>query len=177
LLLFIDRLAMHSWMDTTADPPRRKWSVSLPVLLTDRGASRPPSDASPQRWVLDTAFTGDTFAWRYHLQQGGLDPDREIVGTARARTPLATARFPIRAAALWLVSNFPTLHRRPFRLALDPGITFRNTIRQPDAGADAPLVGMHSHSRRVSNPNRLSPGDLFGLNAPAVVSRHTAISW
>jgi hypothetical protein len=142
--LFLDRLPLYSWIDGTSTPPRRKWSVPLPVVLSDLGSPAPSPQAVPQRWTLDTAFTGDAFAWRCHLQDGGLDPDSDLVGTSLARTPLGSARFPIRSASLWLVSNLAALRGQFFPIALDPGITFRNVAQRPEADSDSPLLGMRA---------------------------------
>jgi hypothetical protein len=144
LLLFIDRLPLHSWIDHSTTVPRRKWLVPLPVLLAECEWNSPSIDVPLQRWALDTAFNGDAFAWRSHIQDGGLDPDSQIVGSARARTPLGSARLPIRSAALWLVSNIPALREKPFRLALDPGITFNNVDQRPDPDSDSPLIGVRA---------------------------------
>jgi hypothetical protein len=117
------------------------------VLLTDTVAAAQPS-AVPQRWVLDTGFSGEAFAWRWHLEEAGLDPDVEQSGPLRARSSLgASEMVPIRNADLWLFSNLPALQGRPFRLELDPGIAFRNVAQRPDPEFHRPLVGMRALRR------------------------------
>jgi hypothetical protein len=147
VILFIDRLPFHSWIDYSSTPPQRKWFVALPVLLTDVNVQHPPPDTPPQRWVMDTAFTGDAFAWRSHLLDADLDPNRKQAGMSRTRSPLGSTQLPVRAAALWLVSNTPALRGKPFRLVLDPGITFRNVPQRPDRDADSPLIGLRALMR------------------------------
>ena len=143
MILFLDRLPLSSWTDLTRTPPVRRWSVPLPVLLTAAGVLAPLPDAVPRRWALDTAFTGDAFAWRPHLEGAGLDPDVEQAAPVRFGSSLgASTLLPVRMADLWLVSNLPALRGRPFRLALDPGVAFRNVPQRPDPEFHRPLVGI-----------------------------------
>jgi hypothetical protein len=145
VILFLDRLPLSSWTDLTRTPPVRRWSVPLPVLLTEAGAPAPPPDAVPQRWAFDTGFTGDAFAWRGHLEGAGLDPDVEQAAPVRFGSSLgASALLPVRMADLWLVSNLPPFQGQPFRLALDPGIAFRNVRQRPDPEFHRPLVGIRT---------------------------------
>jgi hypothetical protein len=147
VILFLDRLPLYAWTDNTRTPPLQRWSVPLPVLPADPALAA-PSGAVPQRWVLDTGFTGDGFAWRRHLEAAGLDPDVEQTGTIRARSSLGVSEVvPVRNADLWLFSNLPALRGRPFRLELDPGIAFRNVAQRPDPEFHRPLVGMRALRR------------------------------
>src|SRR5262249_23431567 len=74
--LFIDRRPFHCWIDATRSTPLENWSIVLPVLLTDMGLTAPPATAVVQEWALDTGNRAEAFAWRHHLLQAGLDPDR-----------------------------------------------------------------------------------------------------
>jgi len=59
----------------------------------------------------------------------------------------ARAQLPVRNADLWLLSNIPALHGKPFRLESHPGIAFRNTSQRPDPEFDRPLLGMRTLHR------------------------------
>jgi hypothetical protein len=148
VILFIDRMPLHRWLDHTRQPPTQRWTVSLPARLTDSGSLPPQGGVRPQRWVLDTGFTGEAFAWRRHVQDAGLDPDIQQAGTIRARSSLGTSeRLPVRSADLWLISNLGVLREHPFLLELDPGVAFRNVPRQPDPEFERPLIGMRALRR------------------------------
>jgi hypothetical protein len=98
--------------------------------------------------VFDTAFTGDAFAWRHHLQAGGLEPDFRRLGPVRYGSALGITRLlPIRPANLWLVSNIPALRGKFFRLELDPGIAFRDVPQRPDPEFHRPLIGLRALHR------------------------------
>ncbi len=114
VLLFIDCLPLHHWVDNTHTPPIRHWSIRLAVLPSPIGLS--PSTARPQQWVVDTGFTGEAFAWRYHLKDAGLDPDTDRGAPVQLRGSANVGRVqvPVRRADLWLVSNLPQLP--PFSL-------------------------------------------------------------
>src|SRR5688572_22734485 len=98
--LFLDRLPLYSWVDDSHEPVLRRWSVSLPVLVTDPEQEFSlPAGWPPQRWILDTGYTGEAFAWRSHLLEAGLDPSVGLVGRARTRTAFGTeARLAVREA-------------------------------------------------------------------------------
>ena len=49
--------------------------------------------------------------------------------------------LPICSADLWLFSNLPALRHVPFRLTLDPGITFQDA-QAPASDFHRPLIGM-----------------------------------
>ncbi len=61
MLLFIDRLLLYSWVPARTVAAVPFLSVSLPVIVTDPGA-QPHPRARPQRWALDTRFTGEAYA-------------------------------------------------------------------------------------------------------------------
>lgn len=142
MVLFIDRLPLYSWVPSRMATPLL--SVSFPVIVTDPG--RPPHPrARPQRWALDTRFTGEAYAWRQHLLEAGLNPDVRRSGDA-VLTPLGGApqSFPLRAAALWLVSNLPAWRGHPYRLELVSGIAFRDQRTLPNPDSNCPLLGMRA---------------------------------
>src|SRR5262245_53402569 len=133
--LFIDRLPFHSWTDRTRTPAQRHWSVVLSVFVTDRGLPAPAAGAVVQEWLLDTGSRGEGFAWRHHLVAAGLDPDVHQDPTRVAVTTAATGTkvtHPVRRANFWLVSNLPALQNSPLRMAIEPGIPFRDVPTLPD---------------------------------------------
>lgn len=144
MVLFIDRLPLHAWVPPRALPDQRLLSFSLPVILSNPG-SRPRPEARPQRWALDTRFSGEAYAWRHHLEEAGLDPDRWRTGSTRLM-PLGSApqEFPLRKADLWLVSNIPALRDAPYRIQLRKGIAFRNVHFLPHPESNCPLLGMRA---------------------------------
>jgi hypothetical protein len=144
MVLFIDRLPLHSWLPPGALSRRRLLSVSLPMLVTDPGL-RPDPRARPQRWALDTRFTGEAYAWRHHLMEVGLDPDVLRSGHTRLTPVGGTAQeFPLRSADLWLVSNIPTLRKIPYRIELGDGVALRDSPSLPDPASNCPLLGMRA---------------------------------
>jgi hypothetical protein len=144
MLLFIDRLPLYSWLPARPATAVPLLSVSLPVIVTDLGAPPHPR-ARPQRWAVDTRFTGEAYAWRQHLLEAGLNPDTERNGYA-SLTPLGGApqSFPLRKAGLWLVSNLPAWRGRPYRLELVSGIAFRDQRALPNPESNCPLLGMRA---------------------------------
>lgn len=142
MVLFIDRLPLYSWVPSRRATPLL--SVSFPVIVTDWGASSHPR-ARPQRWALDTRFTGEAYAWRQHLREAGLNPDTRRNGYV-SLTPLGGApqSFPLRVAALWLVSNLPAWRGWPYRLELAKGIAFRDVGVLPNPDGNSPLLGMRA---------------------------------
>lgn len=139
--LLVDRLPLHSWI-APGDPAQQpRWSVSLEVIPSNPGLDQPPVGSKPQRWAIDTRFSGEAYAWRHHLVEAGLDPDALRSGSVLL-TPVGgtPARFPTRDADLWLVSNLPGV--KPWRLELDLGIALRDTDRLPDPEVNCPLLGM-----------------------------------
>lgn len=144
MLLFIDRLPLYSWGSPEAVSGRRLLSVSLPLIVTNRRAE-PRRSARPQRWALDTRFTGEAYAWRHHLMEAGLNPD-VLRNGATYLTPLGSVpqEFPLRGADLWLVSNIPSLRDIPYRIELIDGIAFRNLRSLPNPESNCPLLGMRA---------------------------------
>ncbi len=144
MVLFIDRLPLHAWVPPGALSDQRLLSFSLPVMVSNPRA-QPRRGARPQRWALDTRFTGEAYAWRHHLEEAGLDPDRLRAGSARLRTlGGAPQEVPVRAAHLWLVSNIPTLRGAPYRIPLRKGIAFRDVHFLPHPESNCPLLGMRA---------------------------------
>jgi hypothetical protein len=148
--LFIDRLPFSSWTDQTRTPPHEHWSVVLPVLLGETEASAPPAGVSAQEWSLDTAYDGEAFAWRHHLQVAGLDADDRLHPQLRAITTSLQGEkdnLPVRTGAIWLVSNIPMLRDSPWRLELEVGIVFQDTSQRPDPHYHRPLIGTRALMR------------------------------
>jgi hypothetical protein len=144
VLLFIDRLPLYTWVPPGTLSPMRLLSASLPVLVSDPGSS-PRSGARPQRWAVDTRFTGEAYAWRHHLEEAGLNPNR-FRGGITYLTPLSGAplEFPLRRARLWLVSNIPALRGRPYHISLSSGIALRDVPSLPNPQSNCPLLGMRA---------------------------------
>jgi hypothetical protein len=144
--LFLDRVPLHTWTDQTKSPPKTYWSVVVPIIVTERGGPAPPANAPVQQWALDTANTGEAFAWRYHLLTAGLDPDTKRVAANITVTSSLGSKIivPIRDAVLWLVSNIPARHGSPLRLALDQGIPFRDVPTIPDPYFQRPIIGIRA---------------------------------
>jgi hypothetical protein len=143
--LFLDRLPLHSWVYHTPSQSVRLWSVSLPVLPAAPGPQAPPSGLPPQRWLLDTACTGEGLAWRPHLQSAGLNPAIRRASPIRIRTAGGQLQqVPVRKAALWLFSNIPALSKQPFRLALSPGIPFVDRDFSGDPELYSPVIGLQA---------------------------------
>jgi hypothetical protein len=147
MLLFIDRLPLYAWGPWDASSGRRLLSVSVPLIVTNRRAV-PRRGARPQRWAVDTRFTGEAYAWRHHLREAGLDPDVQDGGSILL-TPLGGVpqEFPVRRADLWLVSNIPALRDTPYRIKLASGIAFRNVPSLPNPEGNCPLLGMRALER------------------------------
>jgi hypothetical protein len=142
--LFIARLPLFSWFDQTRVQAIRRWSVSLPALPTVPGSKALVGVERPQRWVLDTGFTGDAYAWRTHLVEAGLDPRAHLAGTLPARSVFGERQdLPVCKAGLWLISNLPALRDAPFYLELSPGILFREGT-PPDPEFNRPLLGLRA---------------------------------
>ncbi len=141
MLLFIDRLPFHAW--TPYGTPQTLQSVCVPVLLTDPGHPPPPPRVRPQRWAIDTRFTGEAFAWRQHLLEAGLDPDANRLGHTRLM-PLGNTPqpFPLRRADLWLVSNIPALQATPWRVGVSEGIAVHDAPHIANPDVNSPLLGM-----------------------------------
>jgi hypothetical protein len=145
--LFIDHLPLYAWTRRTALSEERLLSVCLPCLLSDPD-QKPAPKAQPQRWALDTRFTGEAYAWRHHLVAAGLDPDR-FRNRSAFLPPLGGSpqEFPVRGADLWLVSNIPHLRPTPWRITLRRGIAFRNRRALPDPETNCPLLGLRALER------------------------------
>lgn len=145
MALFLDRLPLHSWIYQTQSHSVRLWSVSLPVLPSAPGLTEPPRGMPPQRWVFDTACTGEGLAWRPHLQSAGLPPERGRARPVLIRTAGGQLHeVPVRKAVLWLCSNLPALRGTPFRLALNPGIPFVDREFTGNPELCSPVLGMQA---------------------------------
>ena len=142
--LFLDRLPLYSWVDESHYPVIRRWSVSLPALLTEPKAGPPVVNAQPHRWVFDPGYTGEAFAWRSHLLEAGLNLTTGLAGSALTRTALGTEeRLIVRKAGIWLVSNLPSFRDHPFRVALLPGVAVHDAVVS-NAEFHRPLLGMRA---------------------------------
>jgi len=144
VLLFIDRLPFHSWFPEPGHPGH--WSASVPALATEPGLRVPPPPTHWHRWRIDTGYTGSAFVWRHHLLEAGIDPRQRIVGLSRAVLGAGSVRedLLIRYGRVWLFSNIPELRNHPFRLALNPGITFVNRDCRDDPRLATPVIGMRA---------------------------------
>jgi hypothetical protein len=148
--LFIDRMPFDQWTDQTRTPPLTYYSPVLSVYVTEPGLAAPPANISPQHWVVDTGNTGEAFAWRLHLIQAGLDPDKSRLSShirVAGSVIQAPQRAMLRSAALWLVSNVAQFQGRPFRLQLDRGLPFLDVPNRPDPHFQRPLIGMRAMRR------------------------------
>ncbi len=140
--LFLDRLPLYSWVDPRHILPVRRWSVSLPAFVVAAELQTPPENLSPQRWVFDSACSFEACAWRSHLEEAGLNPRIKLAGKAAAYSAFGTREeLPIRKAALWLISNIPSLRDKPFRIPLNPGIVFFDRAC-PRPEIFRPLIGL-----------------------------------
>jgi hypothetical protein len=121
------------------------WTVSLPVVIADPGLPAPPPRVRPQRWAIDTRFSGEAYAWRHHLLEAGIDPNALRTGSI-SLTPLGGSPqpFPLRDADLWLFSNIPALQGKPWRLELDEGVAVRDVPHLPNPEINCPLIGMRA---------------------------------
>lgn len=142
--LFIDRLPFRRWIDATRTPPYANYAIVLPILLTEPKAQSPPGTLLPEDWVLDTGNRGEAFAWRHHLLQAGLDPDKLRMGTMGVRTVAGRVTVPRRDAALWLVSNIPALQASPYLIELHKGLAFNDVPTVPDPELQRPLLGIRA---------------------------------
>lgn len=143
--LFIDRLPFHRWTDFTRTPPSSQWTIVLPIVLAEPTLINPPSVISVSEWVLDTGNRGEAFAWRYHLIQAGLDPDKSRMRSPISiRTVAGRLTVPVRYAHLWLVSNVPALHATPYRMVLHRGLPFHDVPTRPDPQFQRPLIGIRA---------------------------------
>lgn len=143
--LFLDRLPLHQWVDHTRSPPTPHWTVVLPVILTEPNLTAPPPVAGVREWALDTGNRGEAFAWRHHLLQAGVDPDkRRLPQPLTIRTVSGQVIVPVRAAHLWLVSNVPALRATPYRMVLHRGLPFHDVTAVPDPNLQRPLIGLRA---------------------------------
>jgi len=98
-----------------------------------------------QRWVVDTGFTGDGFAWRHHFQEAGVDPDDLLSGPYPVVSPLGVRKnYPVREVDLWLFSNIRGFEKSPWRIVLQTGVYFQNIASLPHPELNAPLLGMRA---------------------------------
>jgi hypothetical protein len=176
VLLFIDRLPFHWWMPNTGTA--KYWSVSVPALVTERDSRLSPAPAYFQPWRIDTGCSGDTFAWRGHLLEAGLDPRRKIVRSTRAVLGGGSVReeLLIRSGDLWLYSNIPALHGQPYRLPLHPGITFVNREIRGDPRYATPAVGMQAQRRAGVRIELDFVNDTLSLWVPSPFLRRVSTS-
>jgi hypothetical protein len=149
MLLFIDKLPFHSWIDRTRTPPEIHYSVIVPVFVTDLDTLCPLENAPIQEWALDTGSRGEGFAWRHHFVTAGLDPDAMLAEKNVAVTSVLGRKesVPMCTATIWLVSNLPAFKGRPFRMEFDPGIPFFNVPALPDPQFQRPLIGLRAMRR------------------------------
>ena len=149
MLLFLDRIPFYWWMPDQEPGARKFWSVSVPALATEAESFPPSMPTRPHRWRIDTGCSGDTFLWKHHLLEAGLSPSRNIVRRSQAVFGAGSVRedLLIRTGAVWLFSNIPALRTEPFRLGLDPGITFVDRNYHGDPRFATPVIGMQALRR------------------------------
>jgi hypothetical protein len=117
----------------------------LPIVVTEPSLLSPPAVSLVQNWVLDIGNRGEAFAWRHHLLQAGLDPDRVRLPQAMTvRTVAGKINVPVRDVDLWLVSNLPGQPPDPYRMVLHRGLPFHDTATVPDPHWQLPLLGMRA---------------------------------
>jgi len=146
--LFIDRLPLREIAIDYAGGRVVTWYPLLPVIVTEPKALIPADDAPCRPWKFDSGNALDATAWRFHLEQAGLDPSARLRSkTVRARAANdAVEVLPIRKACLWLVSNIPALRGKPLRLPLYRGVPFYDrTPRRPEVVF--PLLGIRTLRR------------------------------
>lgn len=143
--LFIDRLPFHRWTDPTRTPALSYWTIVVPVVLTEPTMLIPPPITGVQDWLLDTGNRGEAFAWRHHLVQAGLDPDKgRMPQPMIIRTHAGRLLAPVRDADLWLISNIPNSSLSPYRITLHRGLPFHDVPTLPDPQFERPLIGIRA---------------------------------
>jgi hypothetical protein len=177
--LFIDRLPLYSREILTAGRRRRVLYPLLPAVVSEPSLDAPPPDAPPRWWKFDTACAPDACAWRFHLESAGLypsPPDRLAPQQITIRTANDTAEeLPTRRAAIWLVSNIPSLRRFPFPLDLRPGLPFYD--RSPRRTTDLyPLLGMGALHRARLRVQIDFAAETLSVRTPGAWYRGLALS-
>jgi hypothetical protein len=143
--LFIDRLPFECWTDASRSPPLSYWTIVLPAMMAEPSALVPPPLSSIQYWVLDTGNRGEAFAWRHHLLQSGIDPDRRrLPQPMLIRTVTGKKSVPVRDVDLWLISNLPGQTPQPHRIVLHRGLPFQDSASIPDPQYQRPLIGIRA---------------------------------
>ncbi len=145
--VLIDNLGFHAWQDNSRLPPKRYWSVKLPVIVTPPDLPSPPADAPVQLWTLDIGFSGSAFCYEQHLVDAGLPRDKwQIAGTVTHRSVLSKEKRQgvLCQADLWLLcgSRREAQKSRFYRLEVGPGIGVNCEQRTLDPEYDRPLIGM-----------------------------------
>jgi hypothetical protein len=144
VLLFLDRLPLHSWVPPGKSSDEPLFAACFPMIPTNPG-KLPALQVRPQRWAVDTRFTGYAYAWRHHLAEVGLNPEQFKTGKVFL-TPLdgPPQLYPVRKANLWLISNIAALQKHPYQVALGQGIAFRDVGSLPNPDSNCPLLGMRA---------------------------------
>lgn len=141
--LLIDRLPFHRWIDRTRDPPRELWSIRLPVIVSNPGSDAPPIDAKVQEWVFDVGFTAHAFAWRWHLEDAGVDLDLwDVPSNSSVRSSIDNRKEPVKICQVdvWL-PQFP--RRNDGRVErIETEVLYRDRSTRPDPQFNRPLLGM-----------------------------------
>ncbi len=125
--LFIEDQPFLAWTDNTRVPPRVHLFVSVDVIPSDPAAE--PTRPQPQRWFLDTCFSGEAYAYGYHLDNAAvapLPPAWKVMSRLTSSVSSDDPKLlPVQPADLWLVSNRAGADKklRLFYLALNQGIT------------------------------------------------------
>lgn len=148
MTLFIDRLPLTEVRIGYAGETAPTWLPLIPVILTEPNRDQPSRDDLCRPWKLDTANALDASAWRFHIQQSGLNPFENLHPATVLAKPVTgqVESLPIRKACLWVVNNIPSLRDHPLRLDLYAGLPFRNRDH-PDPRGVYPLIGIRSLQR------------------------------
>jgi hypothetical protein len=141
VILFIDRLRLKIAPASYAGMPGETCYPLLPIILTGPDERNPPP-AQSMPWKLDTGNALEASAYRFHLEEAGLNPD-DLRHPRSQRITTADGHahdLPIRMVGLWLVSNIPALQARPYLLPLATGMPFFD--QSPAQPRRYPLLGM-----------------------------------
>ena len=176
MLLFIDRLPLYSWLPPRALPENRLLSVSLPLLVTNPGKS-PRLRARPQRWALDTRFTGEAFAWRHHLVEAGLDPRAPAEWCDLSDSPgKHAATVPLASSPPLVGQQYSDSPGRSFPDQAGEGSCFSERLIPAKPGKQLSVAGDAGVGRfRPADRDRLCQPNGVGVGAGNVVSPGVAV--
>jgi hypothetical protein len=145
--LLVENLGFHVWQDNTRIPPRRYWSVKVPVIIAAPGLSAPPASGRVQLWTLDIGYSGNAFCYEQHLVGAGLRREKwQLTGTVTHRSVLSQEKRQgvLCQVDFWLLCSSDRNAKRPrfYRLEVAPGIGVNCERRTLGPEYDRPLIGM-----------------------------------